>query len=226
MAEIPESGVPEVKAETPVAPQPLPKPTFTEAPVSSTSGPDVETLAEKVAAKLRPDFEKIAQSTKDKRIAKLEKAMGVGDLAELEEMGATIPDPVKWEYRFRQLEQQNVRQESGGTGLQSDGDSVSKVIQETGLDANRPEVLDLLRGQYRNMDHFAREAYALSKRLSTRSAPNLSSAPPVTSDSTPSTEKSPEQLMKEYKAEVAGKRGDVFGVSNIQAKYRKMGLNI
>src|SRR5260221_712817 len=51
---------------------------------SPTSGVDTKALAKEVAELLRPDFEKVAQSTKDKRIAAIEKRLGVGDLAELE----------------------------------------------------------------------------------------------------------------------------------------------
>ena len=129
---------------------------------SPTSGVDMEALAEKVAAKLRPDFEKVAQSTKDKRIAAIEKKLGTVDLAELEQMGVPITEGVKTEYRFRQLEKQLQTElpsqsqppASKGNGAELTANDVSEVMQRFKLDANDAEVLEKLRGTYENRYHF------------------------------------------------------------------------
>lgn len=141
--------------------QELPTPKFTDvSPDSATSSVDMDALAEKVASKLRPSFEKVAQSTKDKRIAEIQKRLGMQDLAELEEMGAQIPDNVKLEYRLRQIEGQRQPDSpaqtstSQGSGANLAVQEVSEAVRKFNLDANDPEVIEKLRGTYRNRDHF------------------------------------------------------------------------
>src|SRR5258706_13736746 len=112
---------------------------------SPTSGVDTKALAKEVAELLRPDFEKVAQSTKDKRIAAIEKRLGVGDLAELEGLGVKIPDEIKTEYRFRQLEQERTSNPTSqqasppGNGAALTAQSVSEIVKKLNLDANDAE---------------------------------------------------------------------------------------
>ncbi len=178
----------ESKAEGASAELPIPK---LESPStgSSTSGVDMDALAEKVANKLRPDFEKVAQSTKDKRIAALEKRVGLSDLAELEEMGVTIPESAKTEYRLRQLE--GTRQQapassqlpsSPGNGEALTAQDVQTVVKNLSLDANDAEVLEKLRGIYRNKDHFTAEMTTLALSRVTRQPPSPTSATALTAE--------------------------------------------
>lgn len=151
----PEGGAEQASAELPI-----PK-LETASPVSATSSVDTKALAKEVADLLKPDFEKVAQSTKDKRIANIEKRLGIKDLAELEEQGVQIPENVKLEYRLRNLEEGRQTPEvpsqtttSQGSGATLTAQDVSEVVKKFNLDANTPEVLDVLRGTYRNRDHF------------------------------------------------------------------------
>lgn len=193
----PESAPESVKVEgTQVQPAPPVQPTFTEtSAASSPSAVDTKALAKEVAALLRPEF----QSMKDKRIAKLEKAVGI-DISELEEMGVPIPESVKTEARFRRLEAQAapVQEVSQGSGTTQDSDRVSQVIKEAGLDASRPEVVRLLSGKYRNIDHFEAEAYKLKASQTNRPSPSPASAPALQSGATST-------LSSEQKEEIGGR---------------------
>ena len=173
-------AVPESGAE--VVEQGTPTPTFTEpSPASSTSVPDAKSLAKEVAELLRPDFEKLAQSAKDKRFDKIEKQMDALGLSELQEMGVEIPENVQQEMRIRALERRAPVQEvSRGSGAPQNSDEVSKVINELQLDANTPEVIRLLSGQYRNLDHFRAEASMLKMRQLQSPQPNPAAAPAMT----------------------------------------------
>lgn len=154
---------PESGAEQASEGLPIPK-LESASPVSSTSSVDTKTLAAEVAKLLRPDFEKVAQSTKDKRIAALEKRLGTSDLAVLESMGVQVPDNVKLELRLQNLEgghtnnpAQAQSASSPGNGDSLTAQDVSEVIQEFQLDANNAVVLEKLRGTYRSRDHFQAE---------------------------------------------------------------------
>lgn len=220
MAEIAQESVSEpVKAESPT-------PTFTEASkASSPSGLDAKALAKEVAEILRPDFEKVAQSTKDKRIARLEKAVGI-DLSELEEMGVTIPENVKTEARLRRLEAREsapVQEASSGRGDSSDSEQASKVMQEAGIDANSPEGIGLLRGTYRNLDHFRAEAYSLKLRLANRPAPSPSAAPAAQAEASPQGTDA-EALKKEWTKFLQDNRGNKFAIQQKRTEMRKKGL--
>lgn len=163
-----ESGQVQEKAELPV-------PTFSEKSADSQVSIDPQALAKQVAELLRPNFEKMAQSTKDKRIAKLEKA--VGGLAELEALGVAIPPEVKLEMRLRDLEQSSVSTPvSQGSG-KVETQEWSKIIDEIGLDLKATETIEFLRGEYRNLDHFEAEANRLKRRLDSKPNPSLETSP-------------------------------------------------
>src|SRR5688572_16572561 len=92
----------------------LPTPSFSGNGDSSTSdGADVAVnksrseLLDELKPFIQETIERQVQSTKDKRIAKIEGRLGL--LAELEEQGATIPDNLKQEMRFRDLEERLTR---------------------------------------------------------------------------------------------------------------------
>jgi len=151
--EKPEGGAEQVSQE-------LPTPKFTDAsPVSATSSVDTDALTEAILKKLEPIFDKKMQSTKDKRIAEIEKKLKLSDFAELEEMGAQIPDSAKLEYRLRELEAgrqpgSGQTATSQGSGATLTAQDVSEVVQKYKLDANDAEVIEKLRGTYKNRDHF------------------------------------------------------------------------
>jgi len=150
---------PERAAEQSSTELPIPK-LETPSPVSSPSSVDIDAIADKVAEKIQRDL-RMAQSKKDKNAELIKKTYGVSDLSELEELGVQIPENVKTEYRFRQLEQQRTvdnsptqQTPSPGNGAALSAQDVSEVVKNFNLDANTPEVLEALRGTYRNRDHF------------------------------------------------------------------------
>lgn len=165
---------PERGAEQPSEEFPIPT-LETPSPDSSPSGVDTEAIVKQVTEKLQREL-RAAQSNKDREIAAIKKTLGIGDLSELEAMGATIPENVKLEYRLRQIESQRGQAEgspasktpSPGNGAALTAQDVSEVIRNYQLDANTPEVLEALRGTYRNRDHFeasmARMALARSNK--------------------------------------------------------------
>jgi hypothetical protein len=163
-----ESGQEQVNSE-----QAAPK--FTDASADKqVSTYDPAAIAKQVAEILRPEFQKTAQQTKDKRFSKIEEALGLRDL---EEMGVQIPDNVKQEMRFRALEnrdpQQQMQKPSQASGADASADW-SKVVAEVGLDTNSPDYIALLRGEYRNLDHFTAEAYRVKARQTSQPNPDLS----------------------------------------------------
>lgn len=217
-AEVASEGLPIPKLEKP-------------SPDSATSSVDTEAIAKKVAEILKPDFEKVAQSTKDKRIAALEKRLGLGDLAELEEMGVTIPDSAKMEYRLRLLERRPEESSDKPQPSQGSGEKgftaqyVSEVIKENNLDANDPQVLELLRGTYRNNDHFeAVMAKAALARVN-RPAGSVSAAPVIrsTGETTQAGEK---ELVEKYTQEMTAARGRPAELKAIKEKYRKLNIPV
>jgi hypothetical protein len=183
---------PERGVEQPSTELPIPK-LESPSPVSSPSSVDTDAIAKQVAEQIRREIRQ-AQSTKDREVAAIKKSLvGIADLAELEAMGAQIPDHVKTEYRLRQVESQRtpdnspVQQPSSpGNGAALTAQDVSEVVKQYQLDANTPEVLEALRGTYRNRDHFeaTMARLAISKnnqpQSSAAESPSIASARPVT----------------------------------------------
>lgn len=166
----------------------VPTPTFTEVSADSkVSTNDPGAIARQVMELIRPEIERVAQSTKDRRFDKIEKAMG---LSELESLGATIPENVKQEMRFRELENKLSQPQQTQTPSRQGGDvsatEWSRVIEEAGLDLKSPDTIQLLRGQYRNLDHFSAEAFRLKSRLEKSPNPNPATQSSITSRETSS----------------------------------------
>lgn len=194
---------------------------------SQTSSVDTKALAKEVAELLRPELERTAQSTKDKRIAAIEKKLGLGDLAELEQMGATVPENVKLEYRLRNLEggrttepAQTQSTPSNGNGEALTALDVSEVIKEYQLDANDPQVLEKLRGTYRNRDHFQATMAKVALAQVNRQPPSPSGSSVLTSEAARTGDVSGkiERLAEyqkqptKYKAEIAKLKGELDAV--------------
>lgn len=214
-------GQPEVNQE-------LPTPKFTEsAGVSATSAFDPKEIAKQVAEILRPDIEKTIQSTKDKRIAKLEKAVG---LEELEQLGATIPENVKAEYRNRQLEErlQAIEQSTSPKPTSQGSGTVqanewSKVIEQVGLDLKAPETISLLRGEYRNIDHFTAEAYKLRDNIKSQPKPTIETSPSIPGRK---ITENVETDTQKYIDEMLAAQGNKILGKSIKEKYRKAGVPV
>lgn len=157
----------------------LPTPTFeSPSPDSSTSGFDAKALAKEVAELLMPEIDRKIQSTKDKRIAQLEKQYG--SLSELEELGVSIPENVKQEYRLRQIEsklQAPVQASSQGRGENPDGAQALAVLNELELDTRSPEVAALMGGKFKDITHFTAEAAKLKVRQLKAPNPTPAQAP-------------------------------------------------
>lgn len=163
---------------------------------SSTSVVDTEAIAKRVADILRPDIEKTVQSTKDKRIARIEKQLGVGELSELEELGVQIPENVKMEYRLRDIERSRQSPEvpgqtttSQGSGATLTAKDVSEVVSGLKLDANDAEVLEALRATYRNRDHFEASMARIALNKSNKPTPSAASTTTMTTTPTPPTDR-------------------------------------
>ena len=213
--EQPSEGLPIPKLETPSS-------------ASSPSSVDTDAIVKQVTENLRRDL-RMAQSTKDKNAELIRKTPGINDLSELEAMGATIPDHVKNEYRFRYLEQQRQAPDSPeqkapspGSGAALTAQDVSEVVQKFQLDANDTEVLEKLRGTYRNRDHFEATLAQMALARVNRPQPSAADAASLNAGRAPSPDKAAE-IEKGYQAEIAAiPRGNTHQVSLVKSKWRKI----
>lgn len=222
-SEQPSEGLPIPKLETPSQ--------------ASPSSVDTDAIVKQVEERLRREIRQ-AQSMKDKETAAANKKLGIDDLSELEAMGATIPENVKTEYRFRQLETQRgtdnspARQApSPGNGAELTATDVSEVVKNYQLDANQPEVLEALRSTYRNRDHFeatmARLAMAKTKQPQPTPAESGSLQAPPPAGGTDL--KGLQAAYEKRRDEIAQtQRGDakIKALSDLKVEYRGRGLNI
>src|SRR3990167_6122685 len=215
----------------------LPNPTFSGSGDSSTSESDaiVSKLRSALLDELKPviqqTIEKQVQSTKDKRIAKIEGRLGM--LAELEEQGATIPENLKQEMRFRDLEERLTRpaQPAGSVdnGLSTQKQAVTDAIAELNkydLSTNDPAFIELLRGQYANRDAFdAKVQRYIVGKLSPQKPANPADI--VQSPVTAGAEgKNPEALISNYQKEMLAARGNASQVRAIKDKFIKLGVPV
>jgi hypothetical protein len=161
----------------------LPIPKLAEpSPVGSPSAVDTDAIVKQVAEQIKREL-RMAQSTKDKEIATIKKSLGISDLSELEAMGAQIPDNVKLEYRLRQIETEQtpanspVQQPSSpGNGAALTAQDVSEVVSGFNLNANDADVIEALRGTYRNRDHFENTLARLAMGKLTKPTPDATAA--------------------------------------------------
>lgn len=223
---------------SPAENQELPTPEFSASGDSSTSGG-----AEDIVSKLTPVIEQIVQrtvqSTKDKRISKLEKAVGLDLLAELDEQGVAIPKDVRTELRLRELEGRGTPQPAQPAQPVDNGMSQQKAavtdaiaeLQKHGLDTNDAGFLGILRGKYQSRAEFD---LAVSRHVVAKLAPPKPANPAdvVQSPSTTQTTVSAGQLQSNYEQErnqiAQNMRGDakVKALSDLKVKYRQAGLSI
>ena len=172
----------------------VPTPTFSEkSPASSISTFSSEQIAT-LSTALKPIIEdavnRSVQSTKDKRFSKLEEGTSIlkDVLTTLKGKGVEIPQEMERDIETREYIQRAVAeavplQASGGTpnagaGASGQFDALS-VLKPLGLDSADPEVINLLKGQYRNPDHFQAEAARLAYTKAVKPAPSAAGAPPL-----------------------------------------------
>lgn len=144
-------------------PQELPTPEFSEKGDSSTS-----TDADVIVSKLTPILEKIVeqkvQSVKDKRFSEIERVLGGRSkvLAELKELGQSVPDNVLSELRLREIEERLSQSPAQPVQAGVDGSTPQKTaateaiaeLKENGLSENDPAFIELLRGRYSSRAEF------------------------------------------------------------------------
>lgn len=225
---------PERGAEQPGSDLPIPK-LETPSPASPSSV-DTDAIVKQVEERLRREIRQ-AQSMRDKESA-ASKKVGIDDLSELEALGATIPDHVKNEYRFRRLESGAPANNSPvqstpspGNGAALTAQDVSEVVKNLRLDANDADVINALRGTYRNRDHF--EATMANLALARVNQPQPS---PAESASLQASPPSGGQDLKGLQAAYEKRRNEIAQTMNGDAKikalsdlkvdYRGRGLNI
>lgn len=167
-------------------------PTFdnSEVPASSTSALSPEMIAElSKSVEFQRLVERTVQSTKDKRFSKLSKGETAMSeiLATLKKEGATIPLEVERDYALKDYINQAVREASApeDNGMSKGTPKVDGMfdalatIKSLGLDSNDAEVLKLLKGNYRNTDHFTAEARGLALKKTAKPEPSPASLPPL-----------------------------------------------
>lgn len=225
----------------------LPTPTFSDKAPSSTST-DADDIVTKVLARLEPVIERKVQSQKDKRLSKIEKALGgrLDLVAELEGEGVTIPPEVKTQMQIRDLQDrltQPAAEPEQPSSAREDGSStqrtaVNEAVAELTKHNLTPDAafIELCRGRYTDRASFdlAVSRYILGKVAPTQQTTPPSPAtivqPPVTA-SAPG-KKSVDQLRTEYQTEIAKiaqtQKGDakIKAITDLKAKYREAGLEV
>jgi hypothetical protein len=232
---------PEVSGQTGEAELPTPQFSGSDgSPTSTDADALVSRLAEKLMPQLEETIERKAKSLQDKRFSKIERALGVrsGVLAELEELGTTVPKDVQSELRLRELEERITQQSNqpapvSDNGLSRQKAAVAEAIAELKkyeLDPNDAGFIELLRGQYANRGEFDLKVsrYVVGKLAPQKPAnPADVVQPPVRSGA---TEKGPAQLEADYQKEMAAivqnTRGEhkLRAITDLKDKYRKAGL--
>ena len=216
--------------------QELPAPSFSE---QGDSSPSVD--ADAIVSKLTPILEQLVerkvQSTKDKRLSKIEKALGgrLDLLAELEELGQDVPKEVRSELRLRELEERLTQQSTQPAPARDDGSSQQKAavtdaiaeLSKHGLDTNDAGFIQLLRGQYKNRAEFD---LAVTRHVVAKLAPQKAASPAdvVQAPATGGVAgKSVEALTSDYQKEMlAAKRGDKTAIRAIKDKYIRLGVQV
>lgn len=222
---VPEGGKAPVSQETPT-------PKFTEPSVSATgaksttSVPDPDAIAAKVLEQLRPEIDKQLQSVKDKRIARIEGQLAsLGQLAELEEMGAEIPEKVKLEYRLRQLEGRSApTPEDKGMSQDEAVARAKNILSKAGVDMNDPDLTALwqkaysgnTQGYLQMLEDVTEMAVKKSKQPSPTSAqspaPGGESPSPIDADA----------LLADIQE--AQRTGDLKKMAELEKKAKEVGL--
>jgi len=208
----------------------LPTPSFSEPDVSQKS-----TDADEIVSKLTPILEQLVerkvQSTKDKRLSKIEKVLGgrLDLLAELEEAGVEIPKETRTEMRLRELEEQRTQSSTQPAPVRVDGSTQQKAavteaiaeLNKYGLSSDDADFLNLLRGQYSNRAAFDLE---VQRHIVKKIAPPKPANPADVVQSPATGKADSGDLMVEYQNRAQKVRGNAL--IELKMEYRKKGLDI
>ena len=193
-----------------------------------TSPFDEAKLLERIGSLVETTIEKKLQSQKDRRFDKIEKTLG--DFQPVLEKVKDLLTPEQLEKVQRDLEWEEMKRRTGLTPTSPNpqvGDQraaavepKSDIAKELGLDENDPEVAAVLR---EGADPLKLARVAIAK--ANKPTPSPTGAPGmVTPPAAPVDDQA--ALMTAYQKEMAGLRGNVLAVSQLQAKYRQKGLRI
>lgn len=216
----------------------LPTPSFSGNGDSSPSV-DADAIVNKLTPILEQLVERKVQSTKDKRLSKIEKALGgrLDLLAELEETGVEIPKDVRTQMQIRDLEERLTQQttqpaQSVDSGLSTTKQAVTEAIAELSkfeLDQNDPDFIKLLRGNYKSRAEFDLEVQRhIVKKLTPSKPANPADVvqSPVRSGA---QEKSVEALTSEYRQKMLdaprGPKGDAVRRA-LKNEYIQKGVDV
>lgn len=213
--------------------QELPTPEFSENGASSPSGGSADEIVSKLTPVIEQIVQRTVQSTKDKRISKIEKALGgrLDLLAELEEQGVSIPKEVRTEMQIRELQERISQPDTQPAPVRDDGASQPKTavteaiakLNEYGLSSNDPAFIEVLRGKYLNKDAFDK---AVLGHIVGKLAPQKPANPadvvqsPATRGADTNTAA---QIERGYLEEISKvPRGNTHAVSQVKSKWRKI----
>lgn len=174
----------------------LPQPKFSEptpaSPTSALSPDQIAAFSSALKPIIEDTIDRKFKSTTDKRFSRLEKLEKGEDilkevLTSLKEQGVVLPPQLEQQYQIREAVERELsargvvsptdKSISSGTPNQVDTFNVVDDLKTFELDTNNPEVLNALRGQYRNHDHFLAELGKLKVRLSKPSTPSDTVSP-------------------------------------------------
>lgn len=166
-----------------------------------------------------------AENSFQERLAKLDQLQGQGLSREqaLAKMEAEDAD-VSWRKNLEQKLDQVVSQLGGAGTLAGSQQKVADVFANVGLDPKDPRVAPFLVKEYQSPEAMELAAYRLHKELA--STPNPTPAQNASLQGSAVQASNKEALMAEYQAEVSKYRGQPIKISEIQAEYRKRGLEI
>lgn len=158
------------------------------------------------------------------RLAKLDQYQNQGLSREqaLSRMEAEDAD-TSWRKSLEsRLEQIAARLENGGTQTNRQ-QQVAEVFSSKGLDPKDPRVAPFLVKEYQSPEAMELAAYRLREELASTPNPNPAQGASMQGKS---VKESPEALWSDYQSAIAPHRGNIYKISEIQAEFRKRGLNI
>ena len=109
-------------------------------------------------------------------------------------------------------------------GTQANGQQkVAEVFATVGLDPKDPRVAPFLVKEYKTPESMELAAFRLKEELSKSPNPTPAQSATIQGNSTSSTQ---DALMSAYREEVAKYRGQPIKISEVQAEFRKRGLEV
>jgi len=174
----------------------------------------------------RQDRSETSYGDFQKQLARLNqyKSQGFDDAEALAEMEADDAAASRWKTLEQKIE--SLAGRLAGVGTQADTQQmVAAALNEYGLDPKDPYVAGRLAGQtFTTKEQAELFAARIFRDKATNQTNQAQQAANVGMQTLGATDTA--SLFAAYQAEVAPHRGNVMMVSDIQAKYRKQGLNI